>query len=190
MTKKYPTPTKSSSALGTAVGAAFFGAIVGGTAAAAKGIRKVKAGEAEREEVVIDVAREAGSTAVAAGAATAFAGALGLGPILSTLGIVAVATGTKYAMDSLLTPQAPATAPVMVSAGKAAAATPVATPKKAAKKPAAKKTAAQKTATKKSTAKKAAPKKTATKKATTKKTTARKAAPKAAPKTETTTDKA
>lgn len=178
MTKKYPTPTKASSVFGTVVGAAVFGAIVGGTGAAAKGIRQVKEGEATKEEVAMDVAREAGSVAVAAGTATAVVGVLGFGPFLSTLGIAAVATGTKYAMDTLLKPKTPETAPVMVATGKAAAAKPV-----AAKKPEAKKEAAPKKSTaKKTTAKKATAKKTSAKKAPAKKTTPE--------KTETKTDQA
>lgn len=83
------------------LGSALFGAIIGGTSAAAKAIRKVNNGEAGRDEAVMDVAREAGTTAVAAGTAGAVVGTLNIGPILSALGIIAVATGTKYAMDSI-----------------------------------------------------------------------------------------
>jgi len=188
MTKKYPSPTKASSVVGTALGAAVFGAIVGGTGAAAKGIREVKAGDATGEEVALDVAREAGSTAIAAGTATAVVGALGFGPFLSVLGIAAVATGTKYAMDSLLAPKQQAAAPVMVPAGKAAAATPVAAPQKKT----AGKTAARKPAAKKATPKKTAAGKAAAQKTTAKTAAAKKASPKkaAAKKAETKTDKA
>lgn len=197
MTKKYPTPAKPTSFLGTALGAAMFGAIVGGTGAAAKGIRAIKAGEATKEAVALDVAREAGSTAVAAGTATAVIGALGFGPLLAPFGIVAVATGTKYAMDALLKPNGPEPATVTVAASvptvkKAAPA------KKAAKKPTAKKAPAKKAKTAKTAAKKVTPSKATAKKATAKKTAAKKttASKKAAtkktktPKTGTKTDKA
>ncbi len=175
MTQKTPS---NNSLVGVTMGTALFGAIVGGTAAAAKGIRQVKDGSATKEEVAVNVAREAGTTAVAAGAAAAVVGALGFGPILSTLGIAAVATGTKYAMDSLVAPKTPATA----TAGKKhAPLTPApkktAAQKTAPKKAAAKKTTAKKTAAKKTTTKKAAPKKTAKPKATSKKTTTPKAKP-------------
>ena len=190
MTKKYPSTIKASSVVGTAMGAAVFGALVGGTGAAAKGIREVKSGDATREEVALNVAREAGSTAVAAGTATAVVGALGFGPFLSILGIAAVATGTKYAMDSLLAPKQQGFAPVMIPAGKAAAATPVAAPqKKAAKKSTAKKPTTKKAAPKKPAAKKTAAPKTA-KTATPKKTSPKKATARkpAAKKAETKTD--
>jgi len=153
---KKTNPLPKTISVANVTGAAVFGALVGGTAAAAKGIRQVKTGRATKEEAALDVAREAGSTAVAAGAATAVVGALGLGSFLSILGIAAVATGTKYAMDSLLPPAKPAPAKAPAAPAKKAA------PKTAAKKSATKKTAAKRKTTKKSTAKKAtAPKTTA-----------------------------
>jgi hypothetical protein len=176
MTKKISTKIKASPALGTAMGAALFGAVIGGTAAAAKGLREVKAGRATGQEVGADVAREAGSTAVAAGAATAVVGALSLGPFLSTLGIAALATGTKYAMDSLL--QGNKSAPALAGPGQAESAAPL------AKADTGKKAPVKKTAAKKSPAKK-----TATRKAAPKKTTSAKTG-KSAPKTKTETDKA
>jgi len=147
---------------GTALGTALFGAIVGGTAAAAKGIRQVKNNEATKEEVAVNIAKEAGTTAVAAGAAGAVVGTLGLGPFLSTLGIVAVATGAKYALDSMF-------APAQVQTGKKHAPL-ILDPEM----PPAKKTAAKKAAPKKTTTKKAASKKSVSKKTTTRKTAATK----------------
>jgi len=154
MTKKINTSMKSSPVLGTALGAAVFGAVIGGTAAAAKGLREVKAGQATSRDVATGVAREAGSTAVAVGAATAVVGALSLGPFLSTLGIAAVATGTKYAMDSLILAKKsdPALAVPAPPAPKAAA------KKKTVAKPAAKKAASTKTTGTKAKAKKTEPK--------------------------------
>lgn len=175
------TQQNTKSFAGTVLGTALFGAIVGGTAAAAKGIRQVKSGETTKEEAAVNVAREAGTTAVAAGTAGAVVGALRLGPVLSTLGIVAVATGTKFAMDSLMEKALPAHAPAakkhapLIMDSEKGAAKPApqkAAPKKTtAQKTAAKKTTAAKTASKKNTAKKAAPKKAAPKKAAAKKTT-------------------
>ncbi|GEM_PF-963353 len=150
---------------GTALGTALFGAIVGGTAAAAKGIRQVKNNEATKEEVAVNIAKEAGTTAVAAGAAGAVVGTLGLGPFLSTLGIVAVATGAKYALDSMFAPASPA----QVQTGKKHAPL-ILDPEM----PPAKKTAAKKAAPKKTTTKKAASKKSVSKKTTTRKTAATK----------------
>lgn len=87
---------------GAAVGATVFGAVLGGAAVAAGTYPKVRSGEMARCDAVREVAREAGTTGVSAGAGVAVAGALGLGGVLSFVGIVAVATGTKYALDSAL----------------------------------------------------------------------------------------
>ncbi|NDV28539.1 magnetosome protein MamC [Desulfovibrio sp. JC010] len=177
--------------LQTTLGTAFLGAIIGGTGAAAKAIREVSNEQKSKEEAVIDVAKEAGATAVAAGVSAAAVGALKLGPVLSTVGIIAVATGTKYAMDSVLKP-AEALAEVKAPAKKKHAPLvmePKAKPKKkhaplvmeskeekpkkttkaAAKKTTTKKTTAKKTTAKKETTQKAAPKKTTAKKTTAKK---------------------
>ncbi|WP_320170485.1 hypothetical protein [Maridesulfovibrio sp.] len=86
------------------LGPALFGAVVGGTAAAAKGIRQIRNNEASKNEVIKNIARETGTTAVAAGTAGAVAGSLKIGPVLSGLTLVAVATGVKYAMDSMFPP--------------------------------------------------------------------------------------
>lgn len=166
MTRKISTNIKPAPVLGTALGAAVFGAVIGGTAAAAKGLREVKAGRATSRDVTADVAREAGSTAVAVGTATAVVGALSLGPFLSALGIAALATGTKYAMDSLVQakkPEQALAAPAKAAAPKTgarkkAAATKTTSQKPVAKKPAAKKPAAGKTAETKAKAEKPAPK--------------------------------
>ncbi|WP_207263869.1 magnetosome protein MamC [Desulfovibrio sp. Huiquan2017] len=179
MTNKINTKTKYVPVLGTAMGAALFGAVIGGTAAAAKGMREVKAGRATGQEVGASIAREAGSTAVAVGAATAVVGALSLGPFLSTLGIAALATGSKYAMDSLLQGKKPEPALAGPAQSQTAAS--------AVKADTGKKAAARKTAAKKSPAKKAATKKAAPKKTTSSKTAKAKTG-KSTPKTE--TDKA
>jgi len=124
------------------LGATLFGAVVGGAAAAAGAVSKVKSGEMDKREAAIEVAREAGTTGVATGTAVAVVGALGLGGLLSFAGMVVVATGTKYALDSVLKP-APEV-PAIVPAAKKVKAVPK------------KKTAARKKVASKGTAKKKA----------------------------------
>lgn len=138
------------------------GAVVGGTAAAALSIRKVKKGIMTKEDAVKTVAREAGTAGAATGTAAAVVGGLGLGGLLSLVGMALVATGTKYMLDQAFAPEPKVCeVPVAVKQEK-----PV--KKKApAKKVAAKKTAAKKTSVKKKATpagKAAAPAKAAAKK--------------------------
>ncbi len=77
------------------------GAIVGGTAAAAKNIRKLKNAEITHEEAVKDTIKQAAGAAVATGTATAAVGATGVTGVVSLLGILVVATGTKYLWDGI-----------------------------------------------------------------------------------------
>ncbi|NDV18414.1 hypothetical protein GO013_03145 [Pseudodesulfovibrio sp. JC047] len=155
MTQSNSTPSFARAAFG----AALVGAIIGGTSAAAHGIRQVKNGTATTEDVARTVAREAGTTAVAAGTAGAVVGTFSLSPLVSSLGIVAVATGVKYAMDSLIGSPTPAIAQAEHNHA------PLQTDQTASKTP------PKKTPSKKTPAKKAAPKKKTTKKVTAKKTT-------------------
>lgn len=141
----FRTPAGGVAVLGSVV----FGAVVGGAVAAAQSIPKVRAGQMDRRAAAMTVAREAGTTGAATGAAVAVVGALGLGGFLSLAGVVAVATGTKYLLDAALRPM-PA---VAASTGTGSVAEPATTAGKnpvtkkkpagpAAKtKPAAKKTA-------------------------------------------------
>jgi len=90
------------------------GAVIGGTAAGAKNIRRVNAQEITREEAVRDTFKEAAGTGLAVSAATAVVGAVGATGLLSLVGIAAVATGAKYLWDSAISPvkiPAPAPAP-------------------------------------------------------------------------------
>jgi hypothetical protein len=80
------------------------GAIIGGTAAAAKNIRRVKNSEIKREDAVRDTIKEAAGAGLATAAATAVVGAVGATGLLSLVGILAVATGTKYLWDSATVP--------------------------------------------------------------------------------------
>ena len=76
------------------------GAIIGGTAAAAKNMRRVGNSQATREEAVIDTIKESAGAGLATAAATAAVTAAGATGFFSLLGIVVVATGTKYLWDS------------------------------------------------------------------------------------------
>ena len=107
---KYPVAT------GTQVQTSYFpnaaftmggvGAIVGGTSAAAKNIRQAKAGEISQQEAVGSIIKEAAGAGVATAAATAVVGGLGVNRgLLSLLGIMTVATGTKYFWDALTAPE-------------------------------------------------------------------------------------
>ena len=97
------------------------GAIIGGTAAAAKNIRRVKNEEINREEAVRDTVKEAAGAGLATAAATAVAGAVGGAGWLSLLGFMAVATGAKYVWDSAVNSQK-AAAPVPAPAAEKSAA--------------------------------------------------------------------
>jgi len=141
--------------VGSAVsGAAVCGMVAGGTAAAARSIRQVREGSMTRQQAVGRVLREAGSTGLASGVAVGVVGGLGLGGLLSLMGVAVVATGTKYALDSVIngpqqaqavagTDAAPAeekpapSKPAPKSTAKASTKTAARTSSKAASKPAA-----------------------------------------------------
>ncbi len=77
------------------------GAIVGGTNAAAKNIKKVNNNEISRETAVKEVLKEAAGVGVAIGAATAVVKTVTpRSNILGIVGIIAVATGTKMLWNS------------------------------------------------------------------------------------------
>lgn len=76
------------------------GAVIGGTVAAAKNIRRVNNGEIKREEAVKNTIKEAAGTGLASAAATGLITATGATGLLSLAGIVAIATGSKYLWDS------------------------------------------------------------------------------------------
>jgi hypothetical protein len=91
------------------------GAIIGGTGAAAKNIRRVKNKEIEREDAVRDTLRESAGTGLATAAGTAVIGVAGVTGLLSLAGMLAVATGAKYLWDTATNP---AQLPVGTSAEK------------------------------------------------------------------------
>ena len=76
------------------------GAIIGGTTAAARNIKRVKEGEIQREEAVRESLKEAAGTGLAATAATALVGAVSPSGWVSLAFAVVAATGTKYLWDS------------------------------------------------------------------------------------------
>lgn len=141
----------------TTAGAVFFGAVVGGIAAAAGNARKVKSGEMTSRQAALDALREAGTTGLSAGAGVAAMCRLGVGGFAGLVGITVVAAGTKYLLDTVVagvlakgcaacvnvSAEAPVEAPAK-AAPRAAAKTPAKAPakRKAAKpktaKPAAK----------------------------------------------------
>lgn len=86
-----------------AMGAA--GAIVGGSVAAARNIRKVRQGEMSREHAVKNALTESGATGISTAMATAAVTAVGLTGFLSLFGFVAVAVGAKYLADAAMTSQ-------------------------------------------------------------------------------------
>lgn len=83
-----------------AVGAA--GALVGGVAAVARNLSKVKKNEMTQEDALKDALKEAGTTGLSTAAATAVVGALGLTGVLSVAGLIGVAIGVKYVADKAL----------------------------------------------------------------------------------------
>ncbi len=83
-----------------AMGAA--GAIIGGTAAAARNINRVKQGQMTREEAVKDVIKETGTTGISTAMAMAAVSAVGVTGIFSLLGFVSVAVGAKYLADKAM----------------------------------------------------------------------------------------
>ena len=112
MSKHVHRPTVTA---GAAFNAGLLGALVGGVAEAAGSAAQVRAGTITRQQAVTNVAREAGTTGLATGGAVAVAGSLGLTGFASLAGIILVATGAKYALDSLLRPVKTSCCPAAVS---------------------------------------------------------------------------
>jgi hypothetical protein len=94
------------------------GAIVGGAAAAARNIARVKNDEMTRQEAVKDSLKEAGATGAAVAASTAVVGMLGLTGPLSLIGVVGAAIGAKYVVDRALAGKSAALAPKIKTASK------------------------------------------------------------------------
>jgi hypothetical protein len=81
------------------------GAIIGGTAAAAKNIRRVKNEEIDREEAVRDTLKETAGAGIAAATAAVVVRSVGATGLFGLVGIMAVAAGAKYVWDSAMTPK-------------------------------------------------------------------------------------
>jgi hypothetical protein len=101
------------------------GAIGGGTAAAARNIRRVRQGTINREEAVRDTLKESAGAGIASAAATFVVGSVGAAGFLGLLGVITVATGTRYLWDSAMTgktagPDCPAEPPETAAPDKTA----------------------------------------------------------------------
>lgn len=84
----------------TATGASgALGAVVGGTVATAKDMKRVKEGEMTKTEAAADIGKEAVGTGLATAAGVAVTGLFGIGGLLGIVSIVGVASGTKYLWD-------------------------------------------------------------------------------------------
>ena len=72
------------------------GAVVGGTVAAAKDIKRVGDGVMTKGEAAADIGKEAVGTGLATAAGVAVTGALGITGLLGLVSIVGVSAGAKY----------------------------------------------------------------------------------------------
>lgn len=77
------------------------GAIISGSASAAREIRKVKAGEVEKNEAVKTVAKDSLSGGLAVAAGVTVAKLLFRSNILGTAAMIATSVGVLYAIDGL-----------------------------------------------------------------------------------------
>jgi hypothetical protein len=77
------------------------GAVIGGAAAAAKNIRRVKDDEINGAEAVKNTIKEAAGTGLATATATVVVGALGATGFFSLAGFLSITTGAKYVWDSV-----------------------------------------------------------------------------------------
>lgn len=82
------------------------GAIISGSASAARQIRKVKAGEVEKNEAVKTVAKDSLSGGVAVAAGVTVAKMLFRSNILATAAMIATSVGVLYAIDGFKTKKA------------------------------------------------------------------------------------
>lgn len=91
------------------------GALVGGAAAAAQAIPKVRNNQMTAGQATRGVIKEAAGTGVATAAGAAVAGAVGLGGMVSLLAMFGVATGVKYMWNSVMEGQPGETAPAVAT---------------------------------------------------------------------------
>jgi len=107
----YAIPQRTRFSPGPVVAMGGLAAVVGGSVAAARNMRRVRDGDLNRGEALADTLREAAGTGLAAAAATALVTSIGgPGGFLSLVGVLALGTGAKYLWDS-------STAPVAASPG-------------------------------------------------------------------------
>lgn len=72
------------------------GAVVGGTVAAAKDVKRVNEGKMTKGQAAADIGKEAVGTGLSTAAGVAVTGALGVTGLLGLASIVGVASGVKY----------------------------------------------------------------------------------------------
>jgi uncharacterized membrane protein YfcA len=89
----------------TALAMGGIGLLIGSTSAAAKNIRRVKNAEIDRKAAVRNTLNETAGAGLASAAAAALVGTVGATGLASLVGILAVATGTKYLWDSTMPPE-------------------------------------------------------------------------------------
>ena len=80
-------------------GVGVLGAVVGGSAAAAKNYKDHKSGVIDRKDALVDTGKEAAGAGVATAASAVAAGVVGTSLLLSLAAAFATATVAKYAWD-------------------------------------------------------------------------------------------
>ncbi len=72
------------------------GAIVGGTVAAARDVKRINSGVMTKSQAAADIGKEAVGTGLSTAAGVAVTGALGIGGLLGLISLIGVSAGTKY----------------------------------------------------------------------------------------------
>lgn len=92
----YPSSSKPSSSL---FRMAALGAIIGAVGAAGANLRRLQRNEIEGQQALVNTLKVSASSALATAAATAVAGYVGGGPVVSTAVTVATGTGVMYMLN-------------------------------------------------------------------------------------------
>lgn len=94
----YPYPS-SGMPSGSLLRMAALGAIIGGVGAASANLRRLQRNEIEGQHALLNTLKVSASSALATAAATAVAGYVGGGPLVSTAVTVATGTGVMYVLN-------------------------------------------------------------------------------------------
>jgi hypothetical protein len=78
---------------------ALLGAVIGGVGAAGANLRRLQREEIESQQALVNTLKVSASSALASAAATALAGYLGGGPVVSTAVTLATGTGVMYLLN-------------------------------------------------------------------------------------------